>query len=326
MALSNQELLQKAQLTTSAFQAPTPGMTLAPLTIEQVDEFIRLAITPQVLLPEVRNVRSDSVKWQESKIDFATRIMRPGFEGVRLGLSDRAAPTTGIVEISTTLIRGEVPVSDEVMEDQVERAGFADTLMALIAEAVGRDVEELMINGDLTSGDSYLALFDGWLKRCRTMQGAHVYDAAASGIGQDYQVAFQAMINNLPDKYKRDLTQWRFYVPRRLEERYRDTLSRRGTPMGDLMLAGNGELTYQTVPIRGVPLFPITTTGTTDTSNILLCHPRNLYAGWHRSIKMEKWRDPREGLTSFVISSRIDAEVGNVLATVCAVNVDVTIS
>jgi HK97 family phage major capsid protein len=321
MPLSNQELLQKATLSTADFG--TAGVT-APFTIEQVDEFIRLAITPQVLLPEVRNVRSDAVKWQESKIDFASRIMRPGTEGVRLADVDRAKPTTGVVEISTVLIRGEVPVTDEVMEDQVERAGFADTLMAMIAEAVGRDVEELMIAGDVAvvGTDPYLGLFDGWLKKARTLAGAHLYNAAADG--QDYQAIFSRLLQMIPDKYKRVLTDFRYYLPMRTTEKYRDMLSRRGTPMGDLMLAGNGELTYQTIPIRGVPLIPITAGGT-DTSYILLTNPRNLYAGWHRAIRLEKWRDPREGVTSFVITARVDAEIGNVGATAVASNVDVTI-
>src|SRR5260370_19198951 len=128
MPLTNQELLQKA-LTTSAFGLPASGQ--APLTIEQVAAFLRLAITPQAMLPDVRTVMSSSNKWQESKVDFAGRIMQPGSEATRLSASQQSVPTLGGVEISTVLLRGEVPLSDETLEDNVERAGFGNTIMAM---------------------------------------------------------------------------------------------------------------------------------------------------------------------------------------------------
>lgn len=316
MALSNTDLLRKATLALSDFG----GAGEAPLTYEQVNEFLRLAITPQVMLPDVRTVMSNANKWEESKLDFGARIMHVGTEATRLVDGDRIKPTTGVTTISTVLIRGEVPVSDEVMEDQVERAGFGDTLMAMIAEGAGRDVEELLIQGDTLSGDTYLALLDGWLKRARTDTGANTYNAAADG--QDYQTIFRKLITSLPDRYKRDTPNIRFYVPKRLEEKYRDILAQRGTSMGDLVLTGVGDLRYQGILITGVPLFPITS-GTPDTSYILLSHRLNLYAGYKREIKLETWRDPREGATSFVVTARVDSRIANVAATAIATSVDV---
>src|SRR3546814_20966954 len=57
-----------------------------------------------------------------------------------------------------------VPISDEVFEDQVERAVFADTLTAQIAEASGRDIEDLFVNGDTAAADAYLPLQQGWFE------------------------------------------------------------------------------------------------------------------------------------------------------------------
>lgn len=316
MGLSNQELLRKATLSLSDFG----GAGEAPLTIEQVREFYRVAITAQAMLPDVRTVMANANKWQESKIDFANRVMKPGTEGTRLGSSDQVKPSTGIVEISTVLLRGEVPVTDEVLEDQVEQEGFADTLMSMIAERVGRDIEELMINGDTGSGDPYLALLDGWLKNCQSGTGANAVDA--SSYGQDYQAIFARMLQTLDDKYKRDLDNWRFYVPQRLEEKYRDQLSQRGTPLGDLQLEGTRSIKYQGIIIKPVPLIAITA-GSPDTSKILLTHRSNLYAGYRRMVRFEKWRDPREGATSFVVNTRVDAEVGHIPASVLAHTVDV---
>ena len=314
--MTNEELLRKATHTLADFG----GAGEAPLTIEQVRQFLRLAITPQIMLPDVRTVTSNANKWQESKIDFSSRIMRPGIEGERLSDGNRVKPTTGIVEISTVLVRGEVPVTDEVLEDQVEQAGYADTLMAMIAEAVGRDLEELAINGDTTSGDAYLALLNGWIYQARNGTGANTYNGA--GDAQDYQKIFRNLVNTLPDRFKRDIPNMRLYVPLRLEERYRDILANRGTPLGDLILMGNNEIRYQSILVKGVPMMTITA-GTPDTSNVLLTHRMNLYFGIRRAIRLESFRDPREGQTSFIVTCRADAEIAHIPATALAYSVDV---
>lgn len=309
-----QELLQKATMSLSDFG----GASEAPLTIHQVQEFLRLAITPQALLPDVRTVMNSANKWQESTIDFSSRVLKPGTEATRLVDGDRVKGTTGIIEMSTVLLRGEVPVSDEVFEDQVEGEGFSDTLMAMIAQAVGRDVEELFIAGDTGSGDPYLALLNGWLKQAQT--SGHDYDAVAEG--QDYQSIFNRLLVSIPDKWKRDMSDWRFYVPNRLAELYRDQLAGRGTSLGDANLEGSRPLAYQGIRIMEVPLIPITA-GSPDTSSILLTNRRNLYAGWRRQIRMESFRDPREGARSFIVSARVDCKVAVADAVAIARNVNV---
>jgi len=326
MALNNEELLRKATLSLDDFG----GGGEAPLSIEQVAKFYRVAIDAQAMLPDVRTVMSNSNKWQESKLDFGSRIMRAGVEGVRLvdaydattAGTGRAKPTTGIIEISTSLIRGEVPITDEVLEDQVERAGFSDTLTTLIAERVGRDIEELLINGDtaVVGTDAYLGLLDGWFEVAKDGTGANDYDATADA--QDYQAIFSTLLASLADRFKKDKANMRFYVPARLEEKYRDNLTARGTPLGDQMLEGERPLKYQGVLIKPVSILDIAA-GAPDTSEILLSHRLNLLAGYRRMVKFETYRDPREGVTSFIVTCRVDAEIEHIPATALAYSVNV---
>jgi hypothetical protein len=315
MALPTEELLRKATFTTTDFG----GAGEAPLSIEQVEQFIELMSAEQVMLSDVRQVTSMASKWQESIIDFASRIARPGVEATRLSDGDRVKPSTGLVELSTVLLRAEVPVSDEVMEDNVARERIVGSLERTIASRFGFDVEDLMVNGDTGSGDPFIALLDGWLKQA--VDSGNSLDATS--IGQDYQEIFRRLLTLLPDRFKRNLeTDYRFYVPKRLEEKYRDILADRGTALGDLMLTGKNEVTYQGILVRGVPSFAITS-ATPDTSHVLLSHRSNLYAGFHRNIKFETWRDPREGAMSFIVTSRVDAKVAVPEATSVAENVDV---
>ena len=222
MAYRNSELLQKAALTLGDFDGLSGARTgNAPLTIEQVQQFLRLAIQPQDMLPDVRTVMANANKWQESKISFDRRIMRGGTELARLAPADQTKPDTGIVEISTVLLRGEVPISDEVLEDQVERAGFGDTVMAMVAEGAGRDIEELLIGGNtrpsgrtnygLGSTDAFLQLLDGWLIHCLTQNDGNVVDVVDDG--QDYQRIFNKLLTAVPDRYKRDIGNMRFLCP-----------------------------------------------------------------------------------------------------------------
>jgi hypothetical protein len=327
MSISNQELLRKGTLTTSDFGASSGGINggaQAPLKIEAADRFITLMTVGQQLLNDVQVVRHTASKWQQATIQFGSRIMKPGVQATRLADADRSKPNTGLIEMSTVLTKGEVPVADEVFEDNLEGDAFATTLESLIADRAGFDLEELAINGDTSNGsDAYLALLDGWLKQARS-SGGHVLDA--SSLGQDYQTIFRRLLLSMPERGKRNIeTDGRFYVPMRLEEMYRDALSSRGTPLGDLTLTGNNELRYQGILIKGLANLPITA-GTPDKTQILLTNRNNLYAGFRRQVSIESFRDPREGATSFVITCRFDAKIADVDVTTTATNVDVTVN
>lgn len=317
MAISNEELLRKATLTTSDFG----GAGEAPLSVEQVRQFLKLLAANQVFLPDVRTVTANAAKWEESIVDFGGRITRGGTEFTRLTEENRVKPTTGNVEISTVLLRAEVPVSDEVMEDNVEEEGFANTLEVMIADQFGFDVEELMVAGDTESADAYLKLLDGWLKQAQGA-GGHVVNAEADG--QDYQTVFRKLLTSIPNRFKRGIHggDWRFYVPVVLEELYRDILANRGTPLGDLRLEGNGDISYQGIILKGAASIPVTA-GSPDKSSVLLANRQNLYAGWRRRMTIETFRDPREGGTSFVVTARVDAEIAVTEATAIATNVNV---
>lgn len=318
MSISNQELLRKATLTTADF-----GGSAAPLKIEAADRFITLMTIGQQILNDVQVVRHTASKWQQATVQFASRIMRPGVQATRLADADRAKPTTGLIEMSTALVKGEVVAADEVFEDNLEGDAFAQTLETLIADRAGFDLEELALQGDTTSGDPYLALLDGWLKQARSA-GGHVLNAAT--IGQDYQTIFRRLLLSLPERAKRNIeTDGRYYVPTRMEQMYRDALSSRGTPLGDLTLTGNNELRYQGILIKGVATMPITAGGT-DTTQILLTNKNNLYAGFRRQVTIESFRDPREGATSFIVTCRFDAKMADRDASATATNVDVTVN
>lgn len=313
--ISNEDLLRKATLTTHDFG----GENAAPLSIEQVGEFIKLLSVGQTLLSDTRRVTANAQKWVEPILDFNGRITRPGVQGTRLKDQERAKPHTGNVSISTELLRAEVPVSDETLEDNVGGPGLANDLEELIADQFGFDVEDLLLNGDTNSSDPYLALLDGWLVQAQN--GGHVVDA--SGDDQDYQAIFKKLLQSIPQRHKRNLrVDGRFYVPITVEENYRDILSARGTPLGDIMLTGQNELRYQGIQIVGVPTIEV---DEDERTNILLTNRNNLYSAFRRAMTIESFRDPREGATSFIVTARADGKIAIPDAVAIATDVDASI-
>jgi hypothetical protein len=302
MGISTEELLQKAVFDTTAFG----GAGEAPLAIEQVTTFIELMTAGQDMLPLVSTKTSNAPKWQESILDFAARIAKPGVQGVRLTTGDRSIPVTGLVEMNTVLLRAEIPVADEVWEDNVAGQALRGSLETLIADRMGFDVEELMVNGDLSSGDAYLALLDGWVVQA-TNDGNVV---SASADGQDYMSIFRKLKLALPNRFKRRIeVDGAYFVPTVVETLYRDLLSNRETAsLGDLSLTTANILQWQGIPVVGVANLAVTA-GTPDTSNFILGHKQNFYAGYQRRITAETFRDPREGAMSFVLTARVDAKI-----------------
>lgn len=312
--ISNEELLQKATFTT-----PDLG---ASISIQAADRFINLMTAQQDLLDDVRVVRHTSAKWQQAFLDFASRIARPGVEAQRLAEPDRSKPTISQVEMSTVLIKGEVPVSDESFEDNIEGQRFESTLTEGIANRFGYDVETLLLNGDTASGDPYLALTNGWLKLSHG-SGGHVVNG--SGV-TDYNVLFGTMFQTLPDRYKAQLDNYRFYVPWTVEQKYRAQLATRGTSYGDETLRSRDQIRWEGIPVVPIRNWPTSGSGGSRVTPVLLTRRDNLFAGFRRSIRMETFRDPRDGATSFIVTARVDAEIGTVDATVVADNVNAVLS
>ena len=63
-----------------------------------------------------------------------------------------------------------------MLEDSIERGELRQTIMEMMAEAISRDMEEVLINGDTLSADPFLAVMDGVLKQTTS----NIVDAAAT--------------------------------------------------------------------------------------------------------------------------------------------------
>jgi len=294
--LNNRTILEKADLALADLTAG--GGILKPA---QAQKFMRLLIKDSVLMKLATVVPMGSPKQQISKIKFGSRILRPGQEATALVAADRAKPDMTSVELDAKLFKAEVRLSDEVLEDSIERGELRQTIMEMIAEAISRDMEEVVVKGDTASADPFLAVMDGVLKQATS----HVVDAAGAPISKNL---LSDMLKTLPSEHLRDKKSMAFLTSVDADLNYRNTLAERATAVGDKFLEGDTPVLYSGVPVQSVPLFPENLGVSNDQTVILLTNPKNIQIGIWRQIRIESQREISEGTLKIVATLRFDVK------------------
>jgi len=305
----NRTILQKADLALA--DLTVGGGLLKPA---QAQKFMRLLIKDSPLMQLATVVPMASPKQQISKIKFGSRVLRPGQEATPLGAGDRAKPDLSQVELDAKLFKAEVRLSDEVLEDSIERGELRQTIMEMMAEAISRDMEDVLINGDTLSADPFLAVMDGVLKQATS----NVVDAAGTPITKDL---LRDMLKTLPSEYLRDKKAMRFLSSVDADLGYRNTLADRATVAGDRFLEDDTPVLYSGVPLQPIPLFPENLGVGANETSVLLCNPKNIHVGIWRNIRIESARDISEGTLKIVATLRFDVKFAEEPGVAKAINV-----
>lgn len=306
-------VIQRTDLAIS--QLTTNGGVLLP---EQSNRFIRNLIDQPTILRDMRVQPMSGPEMIIPKVGFGQRILRVAPQGTspyaaddgsnsrHLAASKRVAPTTGKVTLKTKEVMAEIHIPYDVLEDNIEKEGFEQTVLDLASEQAALDLEELILLGDTASADEYLALTDGIFKRCNS----HVVDG--TDIPVDAELWNEMQIA-MPTKYKRNRALNRLYVSHTTESNYRLKISKRQTGLGDSLTTGLGPL-----PVFGTPMAPAVFVPDTKA---ILGNPKNFILGIQRNISLERDRDIRGRIIVLVMTARIDVQVEEKDAVVVANNI-----
>jgi HK97 family phage major capsid protein len=291
--MDNRTLLEKADLALSDL------LSGGDLVDAQAKKFIRLLIKESVIL-QLASVRPMKSKKQLiEKIRFGSRILRAGSEATPLSSGDRVKPDTSKVELDAKLFKAEVHLNNEVLEDNIEQGSLRQTVMELMGEAISRDMDEVIVQGDTGSADSFLAQFDGMLAAATS----NIVPGGGNALaGDDLKGAIKAM----PSEFIRNKKKLRFLTSVDAETDYRDTLSGRDTVAGDKYLENDAPIMYSGIPLMDVPLFPENLGVGTNETNVVLTDPKNIAIGIWRKITMETDKDISAGVLKIVASLRFD--------------------
>lgn len=310
--MSNEVLLQKADMALSDLTAGSG--TLQPA---QAQAFMRLLIKEAVLMGQATVVPMRSFKQHIEQIRFGSRILRAGHENTALPETDRAKPDLSNVELDAKLFKAEVRLNNEVLEDSIEQGQLKNTIMQLMAERISVDMDEIIVKGDTTSTDPFLAQFNGLLAQVTT----NTTDALDNTLSRSI---LKGALKAMPSQYLRNKKALRFLTSTDALIDYKDALIETPTaPFGERFIESDSPAAYSGVPVIDVPLFPENIGTSTHCTDVVLTDPKNLNVGIWRNITVETDKLIREGVVLIVASLRFDMKLAVEEAAVKTVNVKV---
>ena len=304
-------LSQKADIALTDLS--TNGGLLQP---EQNDVFYRKLLDEPTLLRVVRSVQMNAPQADINKVGIGTRVFHgaknsgngatgaadDGTNDRYLLASKRSSVTTSKISMNTEEVIAEVRIPYEVLEDNIERGNFQDTILALVAQRGALDFETLLISGDKTissATDDLLCLQNGILKKFTS----NIVDAA----GETMSLALWNRVKKaLPTAYRRNLAGMRFFTSMDKESDWRVTMAGRPGALGDSIAVGG-----QAVAALGVPLAPA---ALMPDENIVFTDPKNIIWGLQRNVRIETDKDIRSREVIFVITARVAIQVEEELA------------
>ena len=267
MTTDNRTILEKADLALG--ELTTDGGVLVPA---QAMKFIRILIDKSVVMNMATVTPMKAQKQLLEKIRFGSRILRAGAEATALSAGDRSKPDLSKVELDSKLFKAEVRLSDEILEDSIERDQLRNTVMQLMSESIARDMDEVIVNGDTASGDPFLAQFDGMLK-------AATSNVVLGGTAVISKTMLKDMLKTMPSEFLRAKSAMKYLTSVDARIDYQDLVSDRATNLGDTALESDRPPQYSGVPLLDVPLFPEDLGGGTNETNIILTDPKNINVG-----------------------------------------------
>ncbi len=283
----------------------TNGGLLQP---DVANAFIDMVMEEPTVLPQARVIRMAAPEVKIPRIGFGQRILKAartsgsaqddGDNARYLRAADRSKPTTSQITLTSGEMMAEIRIPYEMLEDNIEGQSMESHVMRLAAKQVALDLEEFALWADTASGDAYLALQNGWLKR----SVSHVVDNLGAGISPD--IAASALLA-LPQKYLRYLPQMRGFISVANTIRYRQKVSQRMTGFGDAALQGAIPLVAHGLQLEGAPMLAADNVGDSG----LVTFPQNLIFGIRRDITVETDKDIRSREYIIVMTVRAGMQI-----------------
>ena len=288
----------------------------AVLQPTKLTRFIRKMQESTVILPEARYMPMDAQIHHIDRISFTGRVLDSGDDagGAHkvLAESDYAKPTMAINKLTVHEFQAIVSIQDKALRRNIEKENFEETLIDLLGEAVGRDMEEFALFADTDfsySQDHVLSKSNGWIKlAANAIYGGDTsdFDPAHATYPENM---FDAMLGGMPKEYLTDLGAWKYWVNWEVQNAYRNLLKARGTALGDSVYTTNQKLAYKGIPIERVPMLERTKAegvgGCGDVA--MLGFPNNHIWGVFHKVTIEREREAKKRQTDFILTLEVDA-------------------
>ena len=302
----------------------------ALLNDEQFNKFILAATTNQSILQDASFRKMNAMNQIVSSTYIDGRVLQNGYSNATDFVTNNSLTAAdvdfGKAELKSTKLKAMCALYDDDKEDNIEKEAFETTLLGMMGEAVGRDLEAVCVFGDAsyTSGspaaaDPLFSVFDGWLEQAKTYQvKSDMANDNTDDNDGDFDLddgidaMFDAMIGKLPVPYRAAglMNRLAFYVPWEVYDAYQNLLASRVDALGDINLTGRPSLTYKNIPVKYAPVLDATD-GRTVFGNVpsILTIPEYTWFGVYKDLSIEPKRDVPNELTEYYYRIRCAASL-----------------
>ena len=274
----------KAIITKSALQ--TSDVTAGLLSPEQSRTFLRQTFDATPLGALIRHELRRAKTGELDKIGIASRLLRKKTEGTDDNY--RAKPNFGKVEYACTAARLPWEITEETLRENIEGEGLEDTISSLMTSQLGVDLEDIYMNGDISTLESdpdydFLKLNDGWIKQM--LNGGHVEDRTSISSGAMSVDVYYDALKKMPNKYNNGKLRWMMSPHRKQEwENYLiNQLITVGGGITDNLI--NSPAAIQTIEVPSLP-----------DDKIILTNPKNLIAVNSYNVIIRKTTEGKEAI------------------------------
>ncbi len=341
MAFNNEQVL--SQIVNPAEKAVFKSMRedmetgKALLNPEQLGMFLRAATLNQTILRDATFDILNSFEKQYVETSIEGRVLQPGYKivdskQVTNDELDAAEVAFEPTILTTTKIKTMCSIEDDEKDDNLEKEQFEQTLLGMMGERAGEDLEvwALYADTDNYQPSNLLGTADGWLKNAQgQLVSAGAAEQGETGdfdpVADTVEAIFDAAIYAMPLRF-RQRNKLKFYVPFEVEDAYRNLLKSRGTPLGDSIQTGyTPTFTYKGIPIINCQSFDDEALRTSlETTNVMLTNPEYLLYGIWKNMTIEPDRVVKHERTDYYYRLRpgVNTKFGGKGSVNCTLTID----
>lgn len=290
----------------------------AVLNPEKLTTFLREATIPNTILRDAKMKLMSSFEAELNRTGINGRVLQDGTVAGAIGTTnDELTPADvdfGANVLTAKKLKALCEITDDEKEDNLEQAQFENTLLSMMGERIGEDLEALALFGDTTlTTNPLFKSINGWVKKATNK----IIDGTDCDVsGDTVEAMFDAMIKAVPPRH-RNRAKLKFYVPFEVEDAYRNLLKSRGTILGDNTQTGFGGIAYKNIPIVHCPTLDFEDCRAIDeTGKVILSDPNNMVYGIYKQITVEPFRKVPQETTQYYFRMRADVQYEYTNATV----------
>lgn len=296
---SNRTIISKAAADTSALG------TGGKMNAEQANRFMTLMQDYSPFLKKVNFIRMAKTTRDLDSLDVNKRALRRQLEN-----TDN--PATGTVTHARRSLKAvgvimPYDVTFQYMKENIEGENVNTTLAKMFAQRFANDTVELAFTGDESSDDDFISINDGWLKIARNDSGTHKFDTEGSA---DYlNTVFPGLLSAMPDKYynlytEENKSKIKIFCSPTVNRKYKQQLQARNTALGDALITGGKNVSYDGFEIVPVAFIP-------DGVQIVTPYENLVYGIYGPSLEVYNQVAPRKTRYEYTLLADFDMEINN---------------